>query len=132
MNDIHLIGNLTFDPADALQYTPSGKARVRFQIAVNRRKKNPATGEWEDAAEFPYLVAWDKQAENLAEYQKKGSKIAIVGHISAGSYEKDGEKKCYQDLVADKIEYLTSKSSTQGGSAGGSGSYVPVEGEVPF
>jgi len=112
MNSINLIGNLTFDPADALQFTPSGQARLRFQIAINNRKKNAQTGEWEDAAEFPYLVCWGKQAENLAEYQKKGSKLGISGHVVAGTYEKEGEKKHYQDLVADRVEYLSPKNAS--------------------
>ncbi len=45
MNNFSAIGNLTFDPADALQFTPSGQARLRFQIAINNRKKNAQTGE---------------------------------------------------------------------------------------
>jgi len=109
MNSFNVIGNLTFDPADSLQFTPNGNARLRFQIAINSRKKNPTSGEWEDTAEFPYFVCWGKQAENLAEYQKKGSKLGVTGHVVAGSYEKDGEKKHYQDLVADRVEYLSPK-----------------------
>ncbi|MCK5851024.1 MAG: single-stranded DNA-binding protein [Kiritimatiellae bacterium] len=119
MNSFQIIGNLTFDPGDSLQFTPNGNARCRFQIAINGRKKDSVTGEWVDAAEFPYFVCWGKQAENLAEYQKKGGKIGITGHVSAGSYEKEGEKKYYQDLVADRIEYLSPKGDSQNPSSSG-------------
>jgi len=127
MNNFSAIGNLTFDPADALQFTPSGQARLRFQIAINNRKKNAQTGEWEDAAEFPYFVCWGKQAENLAEYQKKGGKLGVTGHISAGSYEKEGEKKYFLDLVADRVEYLSPKPATND-----SGSYEPPSATAPY
>lgn len=105
-----MIGNLTKDPE--LAQTNSGISFARFTIAVSRKFQN-AEGERE--TDFLNCIAWRGQAENLHKYQKKGSKIAVVGWLQTGSYEaQDGTKRYTTDIVADEIEFLTSKGNGTG------------------
>lgn len=102
MNKIVLIGRLVRDPE--LRFSPgTGTAISRFTIAVNRRKKEDGTQE----ADFIPCVAWRKQAENLANYQKKGNQIAVTGRIQTRSYDgKDGIKRYVTEVIAEEIQFL--------------------------
>lgn len=102
MNKVVLIGRLTKDPE--LRFSPgTGIAISRFTIAVNRRKKEDGTQE----ADFIPCVAWRKQAENLANYQKKGNQIAVTGRIQTRNYDgKDGFKKYVTEVIAEEVQFL--------------------------
>lgn len=108
MNSVCLVGNITFDPE--LQHTASGTPRCRFQVACNRRKKTPS-GEWEDAADFVYVTAFDRTAENVAKFLRKGNKVGVTGRLNAGTYEKEGKKVAFCDVVALNVEFLTPRSA---------------------
>ena len=99
MNNIILIGRITKDPE--LKYTNNGKGNVRFTLAVPRNK---------DEADFINCVAWEKTAENIAEYFKKGSQIAVQGSIRTGSYEKDGRTIYTTDVWVYKFDFLGSSN----------------------
>ena len=115
INRTVLVGRLTKDPQ--LSYTPSGIAMARFTVAVNRTFKGQ-NGEQE--ADFISCVAWRKQAENLANYIRKGGLIGLEGRIQTGSYEgQDGKRVFTTDVVADSIQFLEPKNGT-GGSQGAS------------
>ena len=111
INRVVLVGRLTKDPE--LRYTPSGIATVRFTIAVNRT----FTGQsGEKEADFINCVAWRKQAENLANYQRKGNLIGVEGRIQTGSYEgQDGKRVYTTDVVADAVQFLEPRSAGAGG-----------------
>lgn len=110
MNRAVLVGRLTRDPD--LRYTPNGVAVANFNLAVNRPFKDQ---NGESQADFINCVAWRKQAENLANFMKKGSQIGIDGRIQTRSYEdKDGKMVYVTEVVADSIQFLDSrKSETQ-------------------
>lgn len=110
MNRAVLVGRLTRDPD--LRYTPNGVAVANFNLAVNRPFKDQ---NGESQADFINCVAWRKQAENLANFMKKGSQIGIDGRIQTRSYEdKDGKTVYVTEVVADSIQFLDSrKSETQ-------------------
>ncbi|MFS0817101.1 single-stranded DNA-binding protein [Lysinibacillus sp. 1P01SD] len=113
INRVVLVGRLTKDPE--LRYSPNGIASCRFQVAVNRTFQNQ---QGEREADFISCVAWRKQAENLANFMKKGSLIALEGRIQTGSYEgQDGKRVYTTDVVADSIQFLEPRNST-GGSQG--------------
>ncbi len=113
MNKVFLIGRLTRDPE--LRYTDSNVPVATFSIAVNRNFTNQA-GERE--ADFINIIVWRKQAENVKNYIKKGSQVAIDGRIQTRNYEKDGQKHYVTEVVADNVQFLDSKSSNaNGGSA---------------
>lgn len=117
MNRTFLIGRLTADPE--LKRTQGGKDFCRFKLAVDRLKR-------EDGADFISCTAWSKTADNMCKYLKKGAKVAVVGRIQTGSYEKDGRTIYTTDVIVSELEFLEKKSA-EGAPAE---SFVPVEGEI--
>ncbi|MGE7022408.1 single-stranded DNA-binding protein [Solibacillus cecembensis] len=102
INRVVLVGRLTKDPE--LRYTPSGIPMARFTIAVNRTFSSQS-GEKE--ADFIGCIAWRKQAENLANFMRKGSLIGVEGRIQTGSFEgQDGKRVYTTDVVADAVQFL--------------------------
>lgn len=101
MNNIVLIGRITKDPE--LKYTNNGKGNTRFTLAVQRNK---------DETDFINCVAWEKTAENIAEYFKKGSQIAVQGSIRTGSYEKDGRTVYTTDVWVYKFDFIGNSNSS--------------------
>jgi single-strand DNA-binding protein len=111
MNKVFLIGRLTRDPE--LRYTGNNTAVASFSIAVNRNFTNQS-GERE--ADFINIVVWRKQAENVKNYLTQGSQVAIDGRIQTRSYDdQDGKKRYVTEVVADNVEFLGSKASSQQG-----------------
>lgn len=107
INTVTLVGRLTKDPD--LRYTPSGAAVARFTLAVNRTFSN-AQGERE--ADFINCTVWRKQAENTANFLKKGSLAGVVGRIQTGSYEgTDGKRVFTTEVVAESVQFLEPKNS---------------------
>ena len=107
MNKAILIGRLTKDPE--LRTTPTGRNVCQFSVAVSRNFTN-AKGERE--ADFINCVVWDKQAENLVKYQKKGNQIAVEGRIQTRNYDdKDGKKVYVTEILASNISFLDSKGT---------------------
>ena len=117
MNKVILIGRLTKDPE--LKYTPgTGTAVTTLTLAVDNY--NSKSGE--KTADFIPVVIWGKQAENTAQYMSKGSQIAISGRISVRSYDaKDGTKRYVTEVVADNVEFLGSKNSSNNSNSISSG-----------
>ena len=106
MNKVYLIGNLTRDPE--ISTTTSGISVCRMAIAVGRRFSNAEGGRETD---FFNVTAWRGTADNCAKFLKKGNKIAVSGSIQTRNYEKaDGTKGFSIDIVADEVEFLSSKN----------------------
>ena len=106
INRVVLVGRLTKDPE--LKYTPSGVPMTRFTVAVNRTYQQDGQPE----ADFIGCLAWRKQAENLANFMKKGSLIGLEGRIQTGSFEgQDGKRVYTTDVVADSIQFLEPRSN---------------------
>lgn len=106
MNSVQLIGRLTKDLD--LKYTSTGKAVATGTIAVNRRFKN-AQGESE--ADFINIQIWDKAAENLANFTRKGSQIGINGRIQTRNYEnKEGQRVFVTEIVVENFTLIEKKS----------------------
>jgi single-strand DNA-binding protein len=113
LNSVNLTGRLVRDPE--LRYTPSGVAIANVNIAVQRSFTN-AEGERE--ADFPSVVIFNKQAENVANYLTKGSLVAVEGRIQTRKYENDEGKMIYvTDVVANAVHFLESKKEEQGKSS---------------
>lgn len=119
LNRVVLVGRLTKDPD--LRYTPNGIAVANFTIAVNRPFSNQ---QGEREADFINCVVWRKQAENLANYMKKGNQIGVDGRLQSRTFEgKDGKTVFVTEVVADSVQFLEPKNSTQ--NRGNQGSYSP-------
>ena len=90
----------------------SGVAVCRFSIAVNRRYKNPQTGQTE--TDYFNIVAWRQLAELCSKYLAKGRKVAIFGALQSRAYEaQDGSKRTAVDVVADEVEFLGSNQQSK-------------------
>ena len=125
MNKVYLIGNLTCDPE--LRCTQTGVSVCNFSIAVNRRFKNPQTGQAE--TDFFNIVAWRQTADLCGKFLMKGKKVAVVGSIQTRSYEaQDGSKRTAFDIVADEVEFLTPMGEAPGtGSTAAPQEYKPAD-----
>jgi single-strand DNA-binding protein len=111
LNRVVLVGRLTRDPD--LRYTPNGVAVANFNIAVNRPFSNQQGNR---EADFINCVIWRRQAENLANYMKKGNLIGVDGRIQTRSYEgQDGKMVYVTEVVAESVQFLESKGASQGG-----------------
>jgi single-strand DNA-binding protein len=111
MNKVLLIGRLTKDPE--LRYTQSGTAVASFTLAVNRRFSNQS-GERE--ADFINCVAWEKSAEFVANYFRKGQQMALEGRLQVRSYDgNDGQRRWVTEVVAEQIEFVGSKNENGSG-----------------
>ncbi|CAM3193403.1 single-stranded DNA-binding protein [Filibacter tadaridae] len=129
INRVVLVGRLTKDPE--LKYTQTGIAVTRFTLAVNRAFQN-AQGEKE--ADFISCVAWRKQAENVANFLRKGSLAGVDGRIQTGSYEgQDGKRVYTTEVVADSTQFLEPRNANadRSGSAQGAPSYGSRQNEQP-
>lgn len=105
LNRVVLVGSLTKDPQ--LKYTPSGVAVATFTLAVNRTFTN---GEGDREADFLNCVIWRKQAENVANFLKKGSLTGVDGRLQSRSYEDNTGKRVFvTEVVADSVQFLEPK-----------------------
>lgn len=107
INNTVLVGRLTKDVE--LRYTPSNVAVATFTLAVNRTFKNES-GERE--ADFINCVMWRQQAENLANWVKKGALIGVTGRIQTRSYDnQQGQRVYVTEVVAEQFQLLESRNS---------------------
>ena len=115
LNSTCLVGRLTKDPE--LRYTPSNQAVATFSLAVNRNFKDQ-NGERE--ADFINCVIWRQQAENLANWAKKGALIGITGRIQTRSYEnQQGQRVYVTEVVAEQFQLLESRKDREAGQSQG-------------
>ena len=114
INRVIISGNLTRDPE--LRSTASGLPVLGFGVAVNDRRKNQQTGEWEDYPNFIDCTMFGTRAESISRFLSKGSKVAIEGKLRWSQWERDGQKRSKIEVVVDEIELMTSRDS--GGNAG--------------
>ena len=109
MNSVHVMGRIVRDLEP--KYLQTGTCLLNFSIAVDRPKKK---GEAKAESDFISCIAWNKSAEIIGNYFKKGDRILIEGRIQTGSYEnKDGKKVYTTDVVVEKFEFVEPKSSKQ-------------------
>lgn len=115
MNSVQLVGRFTKDPEIRYTSGENSMAIARFSLAVDRRFKNENSNE---NADFISCVAFNKTAQFIEKYFRKGQRIGLTGRIQTGSYtNKDGQKVYTTDVIAEQVEFVESKSS-QGGYAG--------------
>lgn len=97
-----LIGRISNDLE--LRETNSGKSYCKFNLAVNRMN---------GGVDFIPVTVWNKQAENLVQYQKKGSLILVDGPINVGSYtDSEGNNRSTFEIVAQIVQFLEKKGNT--------------------
>ena len=127
INMVILMGNLTRDPD--LSYTQSGKPVCKLGLAVSNKYKD-SKGTEIDKPCFIDVTLWNKQAENTAEYMKKGYSITIIGRLELDQWEdKEGGKHKKHNIVASKVIFgQPPKSKTPGSAAE---TTQPAPGTIP-
>ena len=106
MNKVILLGRLTKDPE--VRYTQSNTIFATFTVAVRKKFKS------EDGvdADFINIITWNKTAEFVSMYFKKGMQIALAGRLQTRSYDAaDGTKRYITEVVAEEVEFAESKKS---------------------
>lgn len=123
MNTIVLQGRTTA-PIE-LKQTQAGKSVATFSLAVKR----PFT---KDVTDFFNVTVWDKQAETMSRFVKKGNLICIRGYLQNRSWEdNNGNKRIATEIVAQEFDFCEAKSDSQGTEASSSTNYIPDTYKTP-
>ena len=108
INHVVLVGRITRDPL--LRKTQSGASVVSFTVACNRRVKQEGQAE----TDFINCVAWNKAADFMAQYVKKGALLGLEGRIQTRNYDdKDGNRVYITEVVCNSVQSLESKKTAQ-------------------
>lgn len=105
INRVVISGHLTRDPE--LRHTQSGMAVMGIGVAVNDRRKNPSTGEWEDCPNFIDCTMFGARAEAVSKLLSKGAKVAVEGKLRYSSWERDGQRRSKVEILIDEIEIMS-------------------------
>ena len=105
INRVAITGNLTRDPE--LRTTATGNPVLGFGVAVNDRRKNQQTGEWEDYPNFIDCTMFGARAQSISRFLSKGSKVAIEGKLRWSQWERDGQKRSKIEVIIDEIEFMS-------------------------
>lgn len=111
INKVVISGCLTRDPE--LRSTQGGMEILALGVAVNDRRKNQQTGEWEDVPNFIDCVMFGNRAKSVSRFLSKGSKVAIEGKLRWSQWERDGQKRSKIEVIVDEIEFMTSRGDGQ-------------------
>ena len=109
INRVLISGNLTRDPE--LRQTGGGTQVLSFGVAVNDRRRNPQTGEWEDYPNFIDCTMFGARAEALSRYLSKGTKVAIEGKLRWSQWERDGQKRSKVEVIVEELEFMSQKAA---------------------
>ncbi|MGN0047165.1 MAG: single-stranded DNA-binding protein [Eggerthellaceae bacterium] len=117
INRVIISGNLTRDPE--LRQTAGGLPVLGFGVAVNDRRKNNQTGEWEDYPNFVDCTMFGTRAQSVMRFLSKGSKVVIEGKLRWSQWERDGQKRSKLEVIVDEIEFMSSRNGGGDGDAYG-------------
>ena len=120
VNRVILVGNVGQDPE--VKYTPSGVPVAKFSLATNEKFKDK-NEQWQDRTEWHGIVAWQRLAEIVGEYVRKGTKLYVEGKLQTSSWEdrQNGEKKYRTEVVARDLVLLSSRENGHNTAAKASG-----------
>jgi single-strand DNA-binding protein len=129
INRVIITGNLTRDPE--LRSTSSNTV-CSLRVAVNGRRKNPSTDQWEDQPNYFDVTVWGAQGENCAKFLSKGRPIAVDGRLQWREWtDKDGNKRQSVDIIAESVQFLGGRDDAGNGN-GFSSSARAQESDVPI
>jgi single-strand DNA-binding protein len=113
INRVNISGNLTRDPE--LRATQGGTAVLGFGVAVNDRRRNPQSGEWEDVPNYVDCTVFGNRASALANMLRKGQKVAIEGKLrwSQWTDQQTGQKRSKLEVIVDECEFLAPRQDGQ-------------------
>jgi single-strand DNA-binding protein len=119
INKVILVGNVGQDPET--RYMPNGGAVTNLSIATSETWKDKSNGEQQERTEWHRVVFYQRLAEIVAEYVKKGSKLYVEGRLQTRSWEQDGVKRYATEIIANEMQMLDGRGGS--GGEGGGGSY---------
>jgi single-strand DNA-binding protein len=111
INRVLISGNLTRDAE--LRQTAGGTSVLGFGVAVNDRRRNNQTGEWEDYPNFVDCTMFGKRADSVSRYLHKGTHVTIEGKLRYESWEKNGERRSKLSVLVDNIEFQNKGESSE-------------------
>jgi single-strand DNA-binding protein len=138
VNKVILVGNVGQDPE--VKYTASGVPVAKVSLATNDRFKD-RNEQWQDRTEWHSIVAWQRLAEIVGEYVRKGSKLYVEGKLQTSSWEdkQTGEKRYRTEIVVREILLLSSRENGPEGRQTTAGEKstpdsvpTPVDDDIPF
>ena len=139
INKVILIGRLGSDPE--VRYTPSGVAVANFNIATSEEWKDKDSGEKRERTEWHRIVVWRRLGEICGEYLSKGRQVYVEGRLQTRDWEdRDGNKRYTTEIVANDVQFLGSRDSSESGRPRGTGSadfqrgpaQGPEDDDIPF
>ena len=134
INRVIISGNITRDPE--LRRTANGTAVLGMGVAVNDRRRNSQTGEWEDVPNFIDCTMFGARAEGLYGRLRKSTKVCIEGKLRYSQWERDGVKRSKLEVIIDEIEFLSATKKPRevcyGESAVGADSYLYEDDDIGF
>jgi len=128
-NRVTLAGNLTRDPE--LRYTPKGSAVGDLSIAINEKYKT-SDGTQKEETVFVDVTVWGRQAETCKEHLTKGRPVFIEGRLKLDQWEKDGKKHQRLAVVADRVQFIGGKPSSEPTPKEADRAPLPPEDDIPF
>ena len=139
LNKAMIYGNLTRDPE--MKSLPNGTPVTSFSVATNRVYTD-RDGKKQEQVEYHNVTIFDKQAETIAKYLKKGSGVYIEGRLQTRSWEKDGVKQYRTEIVADRFQFgpksdgggggnYQANNTASAGATGGAQDSAPVMPDYP-
>lgn len=130
VNKVILVGNCGKDPET--RYTPAGNAVANVPVATSEVWKDKNTGQQQERTEWHKVVFFNRLAEIVNEYVKKGSKLYIEGSLRTRSWEQDGVTRYATEIVAGEMQMLDTRGGDgQGQTQGTEGQRPPVTGQQP-
>lgn len=117
VNKVILVGNCGRDPE--IRYLPSGQAVANVSVATTSRRKDKTSGEFVEETQWHRVTFFERLAEIVGEYVKKGSPIYVEGRLTYRKYtDKDGVEKQATDIIASELQLLGRREG-MGGPSGG-------------
>jgi single-strand DNA-binding protein len=129
INRVVLTGNLTKDP-DVRSVPSTGLAVCKLRLAVNTRRRNNSSGDWEDKANFFNVTVFGRQAESCGQFLRKGRPVAIDGRLEWSEWEAEGQKRQSVDIIAENVQFLGGRDDAGNGN-GFSGGIRATESDIP-
>lgn len=112
INKVFISGNLTRDPE--MRTTQGGTVVMGFGVAVNDRRKNPQTGQWEDVPNYVDCTLFGNRASAVSQYLSKGTKVSIEGKLRWHSWQdQNGNNRSKLDVIVDEIEFTPRSQQPQ-------------------
>lgn len=117
VNKVILVGNAGNDPE--FRVMPNGNGVANVSLATSETWKDKTSGEQQEKTEWHRVIFFNRLAEIVEQYIKKGSKLYIEGRLQTRSWEQDGVKRYTTEIVASEMQMLDSRGGGGGGGGGG-------------